>query len=284
MKKLLYIGVVMLSALSITSCGTDEDTVAPVKAEAGFLVDTSKSTGKLLGSPESGVPLDEASITFTDAELTMNAFLSRGNVENLEKIEFVKTLILYRPYLDEDGEEQIETITGEEILVATSTDFSTEDPFIVQLNGIDELLEGTGVTPDELRIGDVLKVKTKITEKTGEVYYFNSSMGTYDVTINCSSNLAGTYLVYYSGVGYPYVVTELSPGLYEMNQMFAWPTSGYVVKFTDTCGELTLLNDWPFSNTVSGTGYVDTSNGNLVWTSVTVEDVYDGNAYTMVKQ
>jgi len=114
----------------------------------------------------------------------------------------------------------------------------------------------------------------------------NGRTGQVKITLNylCFSNLEGTYIINYGSGPQPHYVTEVEPGLYEIDSMMGWPGAGYTVTFTDVCGDLTLLDDWQFSNMIAGSGYVDDVTGDIIWTTTTVEAVYDGNSWTMIKQ
>ena len=263
MKNLKNIFLAMVGVLAIASCETDADTAAEVKDEAGFLVQVSATTdSSILGNPEAGVALEDAMVTITNASLDMTVTQMSGTLDDLEKIEIVKSF---------NG--------GEEISLAESTTL----PYNLVISDLTSLLAGTGVVESDLRIGDVLNIRTKVYKTDGSVYYYNSSMGDYRLVVNCASDLAGTYTIAYgSGPGNHYV-TELGPGLYEIHSMMGWPNNTYAVMFTDTCGELELLNDWQFSNVIYGEGYV-AINGGIIWTTSGVENVYDGSAWTMVKQ
>lgn len=139
----------------------------------------------------------------------------------------------------------------------------------------------TGIVPP-LAVAPVLVLNIKTTSEEGTV--ISGRTGQVTITINylCFSNLAGTYVISYSSGDQPHYVTELSDGLYQIHSMMGWPTASYAVKFTDTCGILELLNEWQFSNTIYGEGYVD-ANGNIIWTTTGVENVYDGSNWTMTK-
>ncbi len=113
----------------------------------------------------------------------------------------------------------------------------------------------------------------------------NGRTGKVKITFNylCFSDLEGNYVVNYTSGPQIHTVTQIGDGLYEMSSMFGWPTAGYKVKFTDVCDNLTLLNDWQFTNTIGGTGVVQ-ENGDLLWTGVFVDGVYTGRTYPMIKQ
>lgn len=260
----------ILSLLVITACNNDVDedfdTVAEIGDEAGMLIAVSAtSNSSILGNPEPGVDLPDAQVEITNAYLNMTVRLTAGSMEQVEKVEIVKSF---------NG--------GTEIVLGESTTL----PYTLEVDNLEALLAGTGVVENDLRIGDVLSFRTKVTQTDGDIYYYNVAMGNYNLTVNCSSDLAATYIINYGGGAQPHYVTEIGPGLYQINSMMGWPTSGYWVNFTDTCGILSIDNDWifPAGNPASGEGYVD-ADGNLVWTSVTVENAgYDGLSWIMYRQ
>src|SRR5690606_15056443 len=269
MKTLKINILAILGLLLVTGCTKDiedYDTVAEIHDEAGATVQVSAtSNSAILGNPEPGIPLEDATVTITDAYLDLTVRLTAGNLDQIEKIEIVKSFN-----------------NGTEIPLGETTTL----PYNLVIDNIDDLLADTGIAETDLRIGDELTFRTKVTQTDGDVYYYNTSMGNYNMVVNCSSDLAGTYTINYSSGVQPHYVTELSPGVYQINSMMGWPTSSYWVNFTDVCGVLSIDNDWVFSggNPASGEGYVD-SDGNLVWTSVTVEGAgYDNLSWTMYRQ
>ncbi|MBU2939367.1 hypothetical protein KO494_07425 [Lacinutrix sp. C3R15] len=263
MKNLKNIFLAFAALFSIVACETDADTVAEIADEAGLIVDvTATANSSILGSPEAGVDLEDAIVTITNAYLDMTVSQTAGTTASLEKIEIVKSF---------NG--------GTEISLAESTTL----PYNLVISDLESLLAGTGVTESDLRIGDVLSFRTKVYKTDGSVYYFNSSMGDYSLVVNCSSDLAGTYAINYTSGLQNHIVTELGPGLYEIDSMMGWPGAGYAVTFTDTCGELSLIDEWQYSNPIYAEGYVD-NDGNIVWTTSGVDGVYDGSAWVMYKQ
>lgn len=164
----------MVSFLTIMSCDTDADTVAEVKDEAGALVSIiASSNSEILGSPEAGVDLKDATVNISTAYLDMTVTLKSGSTKDIAKIEIVKSY---------NG--------GEEISLGESTSL----PFNLVVSDLNSFLDGTGVTADKLRIGDRITFKTKITKNSGDVYYYNSSTE-FNLVVNCSADLSGTYLV-----------------------------------------------------------------------------------------
>ncbi|WP_298780626.1 hypothetical protein [uncultured Polaribacter sp.] len=264
MKHIKNIFIAIASIIAFTACESNIDTVAEIADEPGMIISVSASSdSSILGSPEVGVDLDDATVTITNAYLDYTIALASGTLDNISKIEIVKSF---------NG--------GEDIVLSETTTL----PYNLVIDNLDDLISGIDVTVDDLRIGDVLAIKARVTQNDGDVYYYNSALE-YQLVINCSSDLAGTYTVYYSSGSYTYTITELSPGKYQSDQMLGWPTSGYWVNFTDTCGILSMsINEWAFAGgyPITAEGYVD-ADGSLVWPSVSVEGIFDGYSYTMFK-
>jgi|GEM_PF-1085205 len=133
-------------------------------------------------------------------------------------------------------------------------------------------------------VGDNKKIVLKITSMTtsgNAVLASNYSKTT--VTLNglCFSNLSGNYVLNYTSGPVNAIITELAPGEYKSNVAPGWAT--YEIFFTELCGNLTIV-DWTFnaSNPISGVGTVQ-PNGNLRFTSITIEGVYENRAYTYTK-
>ncbi len=173
MKNLKYITLAVFSLVLLFSCETDEDTVAKVADETGVLINvSSQSSGAFLGSPEQGIDIPMAPVTISDASLNLVVTQVSGSLSNISKMEVVKSL---------NG--------GPEVSVAESSTL----PFTVELNSVDELLSGLGISESDLRIGDELVFKVKAIQTDGDVYYYNASMGVFKLVLNCSYDLTGTY-------------------------------------------------------------------------------------------
>jgi len=260
MKKINYILSLLVIAFTI-SCDSDTDNLAPVADLGGVVMNTSISDGAILGVPNDASDLDNSEIAFNATYLDFDVRLNLGNEAGISKYEIVKTF---------NG--------GDEVIVGETASL----PFNLSYTTLDEYLDGTGVIATDLRIGDKFTFKVKIYQNDGDVYYYSPNMGQFSVTVNCSSDLEGTYLVSYTGGDFPHVITEITPGIYEMSSMFGWPDAGYVTGLSDTCGVVTFTG-WQWANGLEGTGQVQ-PNGDIIFTEVGVEDVYSGNTYTMVKQ
>lgn len=227
MKNFRNIFIAMVGVLTIAACDTDAETVAEVHDEAGFLVQVSTtSDSAILGSPEAGVALEDAEITISTARLDMSVALTSGNLNSLDRVEIVKSY---------NG--------GDEIMLAETTTL----PYNLVVDGITDLLSGTGASEAGLRIGDELLIRTKVYKTDGSVYYYNTTMGHVSLVVNCASDLAGTYtnaeIPDCEGTGGDIAyVTEVTPGRYRVSSMprYSW-TSGNCIFFymIDVCGVLT---------------------------------------------
>jgi hypothetical protein len=268
MKKIKILSIFFLSLFTLFISCEDSEDASDVDYDViteGIVTTLRGTTGKLLGSVVTPSDLENSEVVLSDvnAELTLKLAIEPGQVgENVSKYELVKSF---------NG--------GTDVLVTETTTL----PISIAYNSVDEYFDGFTVDPKDLRIGDKIEFKVKVFTTTGNVYYQGSNSSKYSVVINCASDLAATYTIAYASGDLPHVVTELSPGLYQISSMMAWPTSGYLVTFTDTCGEINLIDDWQFSNPIYGKGFVDT-NGDLVWESVGVDGVYDDRQYRMVRQ
>ena len=260
MKKLVFkifqVSMLAIAVFAMKACLNPADLTTKDAKEGGAIVTIAGTTGKVLGVPDAnGV------ISFSANELTMVVDVKTGG-SAVTKYSIVKQF---------NG--------GTEIEVESFSDH----PHTLTLTTLDEFLAATGKTANELRIGDVFSFRVKMTLKDGRVVYAASGNGEYDIPVNCSSDLAGTYTVTgiynrpASGIvgqvvgPRDEVITELSPGVYITFMTGHWslaalgvPSCGFV--FKDICGVLTIdaqnLCD-AYSNQVSGTGTVDPATGNL---------------------
>jgi len=171
--KNIYLYIVIICSLSFLSCDK-ESNIPQIKNVTDFTIDTSSSNGSLLGAPESGTEIENATVTITNTELNYNINLSSGNIENIEKIEIVKLF-------SKDS-------FSNEVSVSESSTL----PFSLTLNSIDQFLDGFNIEKTNLRIGDSFIFKLKVHKKNGDIYYFDNS-NNFTLTLNCSANLEGIY-------------------------------------------------------------------------------------------
>lgn len=231
MKKLNYLLMLTVSLMFTISCDTDYDNTLPASDVAGVIIDVSKSSGKLLGTPINSDDIENTEITFnsSDVELNFDARLNLGNLDNISKFELVKSF---------NGGAEVSLLETESL------------PFDLEYSTVDDYISGLGVSVSDLRIGDLFEFKVKAYQKDGDVYYYSSNIGQFSVVVNCASNLAGFYQVtvtrddggqWDQGIE---EIVEISPGLYKTVTTGGWaagtiaPDQGF--NFTDTCSTLSL--------------------------------------------
>lgn len=261
MKKIFNL-FVAVSLLFMYSCNDNadfptDDYLTGTAAEGGAIVAINNNTGgKLLGVPSSQ-DFETATVSFAETELDLGVLLMSGG-DDITGYEILKSI---------NG--------GTETSVASTATL----PISLVYTTIDEFIDGLGVTADDLRIGDVISFRTKMTKTDGSVVFAGPTDGTFSLTVSCSSNLAGTYnltMVSSNGqnVNFPNeVITEVSPGVYKTESIYRWavgsiaPDQGF--NFIDVCGELTVpdqgLAQGYYSNAVFNTepGFVDGATGDL---------------------
>ena len=255
MKKLLKNNIWIFAALLTASCVNPEDLVTEDAKGGGALLSVAGSEGKLLGIEDPGTGV----VTFTDNDLTLNISLVLGQFGG-ESFTLVKQF--------EDQEVEVE-------------DF-TELPHEYSITSVAEFLNGfTGLTANDLRIGDAITYKVKIHTSDDRVVYSNDAQ--VEVTVNCGSDLADTYVatgllqrpasgIVDRAIG-PRTEILLKYGVnyYGTQNTAHWAnaTLGFEpchVYFNVTCGiiEIPAQNLCAaYGNVVSGTGYVDEVTGNI---------------------
>jgi len=243
--------------LIVSSCDKKEEPITP-DDNAGTIIDTSSSSGKILGTPAGGVALEDAAISFSAVELDFNTTLKSGNPGQVTKYEVVKSF--------NDGPE---VSVGEFTALPINVGYST----------IDEFIAGLGVAVGNIRIGDVFKFRVRVYKTGGSMYVYGTTIASFAIIVNCSSNLAGNYAVkatrddgniYDQGIE---TLVEVSPGYYKTVTTGGWaagtiaPDQGF--NFQDTCNTLTVpdqdLAQGYYSNDVTGRdGGEVLANGDLV--------------------
>jgi len=269
MKKLFKISLFSFFALLAVAC-TDGNDDANQDALSG-----SQNLGGLLTEITPSVTYATGSLSTDMSNSSFDVF--QGN-EKIEKVE------VYKQYYG---------IVAGAVVMSNKVLFKTLVPTLAQHSVLSysynyaDLIDGLTYngsplpTSDAtLEIGSYWKMTYVSYLSNGEVHE-NAKFT--KVNVACGSFLAGNYIINYTSGPKLHVVTDLGGGTYKMSSMFGWPTSGYVVKFTDICGNLTLIDEWQFSNHISGVGVVQ-PNGDLNWTGVTVENVYSNRSYNMIKQ
>ncbi len=261
MKKILNI-LVVFTLVFFYSCeqnadfDTDDQLTGTALLGGGMVDVRNDSEGKLLGVPSSQ-DFATATVAIAESILNIEMFLLSGGMD-VVNYDITKSIN-----------------SGNDVVVASNATL----PLSLSYSTTEEFINGLGISASDLRIGDVITFRTKMTHSDGRVSYSGPNDGTYKITISCSSNLAGTYnLTMISGNGYNInfpneVISEKGIGLYKTESTYAWavgsiaPDQGF--DFQDICGALSVpeqgLAQGYYSNTVVGTevGSVDSSTGNL---------------------
>ena len=237
MKKLLKItSVLAIFALIFASCQTtEEDDPAAYPLEGGAYIKLS-GDGKLLGTPNDPTDLDNSLVTLTDAqaELMLTVDVPVGNsTQGVQSYELTKTF------------------NGVETVVAQSATL----PFTLTYSTVAEFLAGTGAVESDLRIGDqfIFNVRNILTD--GSVTQAGAA-GTFIITVNCLSDLAGTYT---SSNGETVTITEVQAGVYESTQLPYLTSGGNPIpfQFSESCGTITINTLVLGSYLTVGTGVVN---------------------------
>jgi len=261
MKKIFNL-FVAFSLLFISSCDDNadfptDDFLTGTASEGGAIVAINNATaGKLLGVPSSQ-DFDTATVSFAETELDLGVLLMSGGDE-IANYEILKSV---------NG--------GTEVSVATNATL----PISLVYTTVEEFIDGLGIAVSDLRIGDVITFRTKMTKTDGSVIFAGPSDGSFSITVSCSSDLAGTYsLTTVASNGniktFPNEkIIEISPGVYKTESIYTWdvgaiaPDQGF--NFVDVCGELTVpdqdLAQGYYSNDVFNNepGIVDGATGDL---------------------
>jgi hypothetical protein len=261
MKKINLILSLIVIAFTV-SCDSDPDNIMAIADEGGVVMNTSQSSGSILGTPSAGISLEDADVDFATVFLDFDARVNLGSGEGVAKYEIVKTL---------NGGEEVSVVETESL------------PFNLEYTTIEEYVDGFGIAPTDLRIGDIFTFTVKIIQNDGDVYYYNSKEGQYSVVVNCSSSLAGFYQVTSvrddgsvrdHGIEEIY---EVSPGYYRTTTTGLWtlgnlgaaPAEQQGYNFNDTCNTITVpaqaLAQGFYSNSVVGTDDGEVlANGDIV--------------------
>lgn len=224
MKKIKYLLFSIATIAIISSCVEDYTDAAGIADTGGAIVAIGgNSDGKLLGAPSSS-DLTTATIAFSDTNLNLEIMLITGG-QDVASYEIVKSF---------NG--------GNEVSVMTSNSL----PMTLSYTTLEDYISGLGITADQIRIGDVIKFRTKIIKNDGSTYFAAPGQGDFSITINCSSNLAGTYLVTNDFCMPSYITTITA------NPDGSWHIESGDGAFLHLCtGNSTLIN-WADINVVCG--------------------------------
>ncbi|WKK78367.2 hypothetical protein QYS49_15850 [Marivirga salinae] len=169
MKTINYIFLALFIGL-VSSCVEPVDLVTGETKEGALL--SLSGSGALSGAPEVDVPIENAKISFQRTILNYNVSVASN-------AEIVDQLIVSKTY----GDQVVEIGT-----------FSVEEGVALQLSTLSEFLQGfSGVTADDLRVGDQIVFKTEMVLNDGRQVIDNSA--TLAVNVSCLADLTGIYLV-----------------------------------------------------------------------------------------
>jgi len=252
----IFTWVPALALLTAVGCVESEDLVTENAKGGGALLSINGTEGKLLGIEDP----DTEEVSFTDNDLVFNAQLVVGQFKD-------ETFTLVKQF------------NGQEVEIE---DFSTL-PFEYEIASLDDFLEGfTGVTPEDLRIGDAITYQVKIHTADGRTLYSNDAK--YTVVVNCGSDLAATYTMegLYQRPASGIVDSPVGPKDDEVSKVgvnqYGTTYTGHwnpsvdlgvptcPVIFSVQCGIITIPEQYlcdAYSNLVSGTGYVDEVTGDM---------------------
>ena len=263
MRSIKKIYFILASVILLTGACIEPQNVAPV-SEGGVLVSIDETSGNFLGLPEATgfVPLDVA----LDYELYVPNGLESG----------ITSYTIMKKY----NTHVMEVIEEEEVATPLSSEWVdietvTALPYMLSYTTEDEFYAGFGIGSDTLKVGDTFDFGVKILKDDGTIIYPSTTYGLFTITVNCLSDLAGTYdLVITRDDGSVYdrpgeIITETSPGKYATTLTGGWTPGAYLpdqgFDFEDVCGELTvpeqgLFHDY-YSNLVVGGGFVNPGTG-----------------------
>ncbi|MCF6180790.1 hypothetical protein [Lutibacter sp.] len=228
MKKIFKL-FALISLLFIYSCNDNTafdttDQLTGTASEGGAIVSiNTNSDGKLLGAPSSS-DLTTATVAFSDNFLQLGVMLMSGG-QNVSSYEIMKSL---------NGGTEVSAVTSSTLPI--SLDYTT----------LNEYLDGLGKSPADLRIGDVITFRTKITKTDGSVYFAGPNEGSFNVTINCSADLSGTYLVTNDACAPSFTTTITA------NPDGTWHIADGDGGFLDRCTSNSTLVNWANITVVCG--------------------------------
>ncbi|PHR74150.1 MAG: hypothetical protein COA67_01945 [Lutibacter sp.] len=253
MKKILNI-LVLFSLVFIYSCDDNADfnidapeiTAGEMSAIVGV---RSTSDGKLLGAPSS-TDLSTATVAFSDTSLELEVYLLSGGVD-VSSYELMKSI---------NG--------GPEVTVATSATL----PISISYSTLTDFIGDLGLAEPSLRIGDVIKFRTKFVHTDGSIAFSGPNEGTFSVTINCSADLTGNYTMTNTVCGSVFTVAiSANPdGTWHITRgdgglLSLCSTNGTLLNpanITVVCGEVLATGDLDYGTDGSGHGIGDITGGN----------------------
>lgn len=208
--------------------------------------------------------------------------------------------------VDVDGE-KTESITIEKTFKGTTTTLETYTSFpaTVNVSAVDAVADISGISVDDLVVGDVFTFEVLVTSKSGMTS--RSNAGVLNAAVACASSLAGTYdavtngestdpgptpsenpavdfasviTLTDTGVNGVYTISDFSGGLFTYWYDIYGLSGDYPGTIQDVCNSFTVINTTgPFGSPISGSGSVDPDTG-----VITISGLADswGDNWTMV--
>ncbi len=183
-----------LAALVFVAGCTDPEDIITGDAQEGVFLNL-EGSGTLAGAPEPGIDLADATISFQATQLDYNVSIPFGE-------ERVSELVAYKSF------------NGTTIELGRA---SGSAGLSIKLTTLSEFLSGfSGLSADDLRVGDQIAFYTEIHMTDGRVLIDNSANLT--VSISCLADLTGTYLVTNSWCSplFTVIITQNPDGSYHL--------------------------------------------------------------------
>lgn len=250
LKRTIYL--IFTAMVIFSSCNESEDVVTENAKEGAFLT-IKGSNASLAGAPETGVELEDALIEFEETELTYNVAISAG-------ADDVAELIVKK------------TFKGQVVEVQRTSESST----LLEYDEMADFLEGfTDITPEGLRIGDVMNFQTTMVMKDGRSLV--TPAASFNVSVSCLSDLSGTYTVSNSACAgtFTVVITKNADGSYDLpsadggflNRCTANTSLVNAGSIIEQCGEILANDELTYGTGGSGNGIGDITGG--TWDAAT---------------
>ncbi len=172
MKRIKLLWLILICVSLLTGCDSEEEAqVLQERDTAGVLIDISGSGG-VQGIPQTPENLENSVVDFNVNTIEMNVEKISGTETEISKFEIVKQF---------NGGAEISMGSFESV------------PFTFSLTSLSEFVEETGVSAEELRIGDVFTFTVKVHQIDGDVYQYSNQ--SFNLTVNCFADLSGAYTV-----------------------------------------------------------------------------------------
>ncbi len=181
---------------------------------------------------------------------------------------------------------------GPEVVVASYESL----PFTLDLTELDQFLEGTSVSEENIKIGDEFTFKIKQHQTDGDIYVYAEP--SFNITVNCFADVAGMYKVTNSYCG------EGSTGTIPLVEIVGTPDGRWYLETGDggllqycssntsyvndatisiICGEVQATTSAPYCPAPNGVGCITGGTWDEETGTLTLEltsDLWVGGAYT----